>query len=282
MGIVERLDQKWRRKDLMKFAAASGLVYTEDGAFPGSVLWGVCPTDVPFPDGPAGPGSMPPLSKNMLSGRWQGLPVGEADFSILDMRPETWPLSAGLAPMLDLTIPKIVNARFSAVIADLPATLPDLMIQRKMPGFGGRPTFPHHIESGSRDFDRTFQVTPANTAFAAKVIDASMITWLLYESNRVFMLKLKGRNLLVVLQTLRGGYQIAAIALLWMAVRQTGQVTERLRVREIGDDEGQPAGADHAPGTGSVVTWRRAQMVQAPGWRLGDQHPQQKCPTGPA
>jgi hypothetical protein len=39
---------------------------------------------------------------------------------------------------------------------------------------------------------------------------------------------------------------------------QTGLVTERLRVREIDDDEGRRI---VRRGTGSVVTWRRAQMV---------------------
>jgi transposase len=38
-------------------------------------------------------------------------------------------------------------------------------------------------------------------------------------------------------------------------------VTERLGVREIGDDEGQRLVRIVRRGTGSVVTWRRAQMV---------------------
>jgi len=42
---------------------------------------------------------------------------------------------------------------------------------------------------------------------------------------------------------------------------ETGQVTERLRVREIDDDEGQRLVRIIRRGSGSVVTWRRAQMV---------------------
>jgi transposase len=42
---------------------------------------------------------------------------------------------------------------------------------------------------------------------------------------------------------------------------QTGLVTERLRVREIDDDESRRLVRTVRRGTGSVVTWRRAQMV---------------------
>jgi transposase len=46
---------------------------------------------------------------------------------------------------------------------------------------------------------------------------------------------------------------------LWVA--ETGPVTERLRVREIDDDEGRRLVRIVRRGRGSVVTWRRAQMV---------------------
>ncbi len=46
-----------------------------------------------------------------------------------------------------------------------------------------------------------------------------------------------------------------------MSVLQTGLVTERLRVREIDDDEGRRLVRIVRRGSGSVVTWRRAQMV---------------------
>ena len=44
-------------------------------------------------------------------------------------------------------------------------------------------------------------------------------------------------------------------------IAETGPVTERLRVREIDDDEGQRLVRIIRRGSGSVVTWRRAQMV---------------------
>ena len=47
----------------------------------------------------------------------------------------------------------------------------------------------------------------------------------------------------------------------WPLILQTGPVTERLRVREIDDDEGRRLVRIVRRGSGSVVTWRRAQMV---------------------
>ena len=46
-----------------------------------------------------------------------------------------------------------------------------------------------------------------------------------------------------------------------MLIPETGPVTERLRVREIDDDEGRRLVRIVRRGTGSVVTWRRAQVV---------------------
>src|SRR5258708_5682046 len=46
-----------------------------------------------------------------------------------------------------------------------------------------------------------------------------------------------------------------------MLIAGTGPVTERLRVREIDDDEGRRLVRIVRRGGGSVVTWRRAQMV---------------------
>ena len=49
-----------------------------------------------------------------------------------------------------------------------------------------------------------------------------------------------------------------------MLIAETGPVTERLRVREIDDDEGRRLVRIVRRGSGSVVTWRRAQMVLLP------------------
>jgi transposase len=54
---------------------------------------------------------------------------------------------------------------------------------------------------------------------------------------------------------------MAEALLLPVAVAETGPVTERLQVREIDDDEGRRLVRIVRRGSGSVVTWRRAQMV---------------------
>ncbi len=46
-----------------------------------------------------------------------------------------------------------------------------------------------------------------------------------------------------------------------MLILQTGPAAERLRVREIADDEGRRLVRIVRRGSGPVVTWRRAQMV---------------------
>ena len=47
----------------------------------------------------------------------------------------------------------------------------------------------------------------------------------------------------------------------WVLILQTGPVAERVRVREIDDDEGRRLVRIVRRDSGSVVTWRRAQMV---------------------
>src|SRR5215468_716621 len=51
---------------------------------------------------------------------------------------------------------------------------------------------------------------------------------------------------------------------LGLVIRETEPVTERLRVREIDDDERRRRVRVARRGSGSVVTWRRAQMVLLP------------------
>src|SRR5437763_5010150 len=46
-----------------------------------------------------------------------------------------------------------------------------------------------------------------------------------------------------------------------LVIVETGPVTERVRVREIDDAEGRRLVRIVRRGSGSVVTWRRAQMV---------------------
>ena len=57
------------------------------------------------------------------------------------------------------------------------------------------------------------------------------------------------------------GYVCPAGLSLEALILETGPVTERVQVREIDDDEGQRLVRIIRRGSGSVVTWRRAQMV---------------------
>ena len=52
-------------------------------------------------------------------------------------------------------------------------------------------------------------------------------------------------------------------------IAETGPVTERLRVRETGDDQGRRLVRILRRGTESVVTWWRAQLVLLSGCWLG-------------
>jgi hypothetical protein len=47
-------------------------------------------------------------------------------------------------------------------------------------------------------------------------------------------------------------------------IREAGPVAERVRVCEVDDDEGKRLVRIVRRGTGSAVTWRRAQMVLLP------------------
>ena len=214
MGFLENRRKKARRTSVIKFAAASGLHPHPEG--PGSEadlnayrkIATVSNPDVPIPDTPLGPLPGSVFHVNVLYGQWQGLPVTEADCSIYTTGShDYYPVYGPSMKMIDFQ-----ERRFSALVADLPAALPDLMIRRKMPGFGGRPTLPYHVEAGPPEFNRKFQVTTANTAFAGKLLDASMITWLMSaDLVSAFMFKLYGRNLLLVWTDLLPESRLGAI-----------------------------------------------------------------------
>jgi hypothetical protein len=58
---------------------------------------------------------------------------------------------------------------------------------------------------------------------------------------------------------------MAEALLLPVPVAEAGPVTERMRVREIDDDEGRRLVRIVRRGSGSVVIWRWAQMVPLSG-----------------
>jgi hypothetical protein len=218
----EEEKKKARRTAVTEFAAAFGLSYSETDRNVLEKLGTVSIESVLLPDGSLGKWPGWAVPENMLSGRWQGLPVAEADFSILAT--SSSPLFTGNPPTPAGRYLKWGEKRFSAAIADLPAALPDLMIQKTMTGWLGdrqaqvlqakfaeviSRTPRYHIESG---FDREWWVTTTNTALAAKLIDASMITWLLsLSAGGAFIFKLCGRNLLLVWSYLLPAPDLGAI-----------------------------------------------------------------------
>jgi hypothetical protein len=62
----------------------------------------------------------------------------------------------------------------------------------------------------------------------------------------------------------RGRSPLPGRGLSRLLIAETGPVAERLRVREIDDDEGRRLERIVRRDSGSVVTWRRAQMVLLP------------------
>jgi hypothetical protein len=107
--------------------------------------------------------------KNVLMGRWQDLPVKEADYWYSELE------AAGPQGQQGR-----VYSYFSIVIADLAADVPYASIHKK--GLLTRAAEHlglHHIDFGSEEFDRKFRVTSPSTDFTFKLIDAGMMQWLL-------------------------------------------------------------------------------------------------------
>jgi hypothetical protein len=125
--------------------------------------------------------------QNVLSGRWQNLPVKEADY---------W-YGTGNA------VSKGYRRDFSIVIAELAASLPNISVV-PYALLGEKAQFTWHagrqgadgIPSGSEDFDRKFKVTASDNEFAARLIGPAMIQWLLSTGGR-FGFEIQGSELLV-------------------------------------------------------------------------------------
>jgi len=132
--------------------------------------------------------------ENVLAGRWQGLPVKEADY--------WWYTTMGTGHT------EASRPYFSIVVADLAATMPYVSVQTKdmlTRAFEhvGLPTLPDiSFESADvigfepEDFNQKFQVAASDEEFAIKLIDAGMIGWLLSTGGE-FAFEVGGCNLLV-------------------------------------------------------------------------------------
>ena len=165
-----------RRMALAGFASQYGMQYSEDD-----------PYNLPGHDFGLLHAGNRRGCQNVLSGRWQNLPVKEADY---------W-YGTGNA------VSKGYRRDFSIVIAELAASLPNISVV-PYALLGEKAQFTWHagrrgadgISSGSEDFDRKFKLTASDKEFAARLIDPAMIQWLLSTGGR-FGFEIQGSELLV-------------------------------------------------------------------------------------
>jgi hypothetical protein len=167
-----------RRLALVGFASQYGMQYSEDD-----------PYGLPAHDfGLLREGNRRGC-QNVLSGRWEDLPVKEADY---------W---YGTGNSFS---DKGYRRDFSIVIADLAVTMPNISVvpyallgeKQLVTWHVGRRPGSHGIRFGSPDFDRKFKVTASDKEFAARLIDPAMIQWLLSTGGQ-FGFVIQGSELLV-------------------------------------------------------------------------------------
>lgn len=122
--------------------------------------------------------------ENVLTGRWEGLPVHAADYWYYDETTD----SEGRTSRS--------YRHFSVVVADIEAFLPRVCIEQE--SFLSRVSDHlgfRDVEFESEEFNQRFQVH-GDREFAFKLLDARMITWLL-STGRSFGFEVNGRHLLV-------------------------------------------------------------------------------------
>jgi len=123
---------------------------------------------------------------NVLAGRWQDLPVKEADY----WYSTRFGAGVGGGPG------DPGYSYYSIVVVDLAATMPYVSVQPK--GLFARAHLGSRddIDFESEDFNRTFSVTAPDKEFAIKLIDAGMMQWLMSTGGE-FAFDIGGCNLLV-------------------------------------------------------------------------------------
>ncbi|HEX9235534.1 MAG TPA: hypothetical protein VF972_04580 [Actinomycetota bacterium] len=163
-----------RREALFAFAAAHGLEYSRDDPF------GL--TDYPFRLFSLGDGRG---CKNVLSGRWEGLPVTEADYWYYE---ESTDSKGGTSRSYH---------RFSVVIAELELDAPSVSIgpESLLTRLADHLGF-HDIEFESDEFNRRFRVKATDREFAFRLVDARLMQWML-EAEQGEAYELIGNRLLV-------------------------------------------------------------------------------------
>jgi hypothetical protein len=166
-----------RRQVLAGFAGQYGMQYSEDD-----------PYNLPAHDFGLLHAGNRRGCQNVLSGRWQDLPVKEADY---------W---YGTGNSFS---DKGYRRDFSIVIAELAATMPNISVvpyallgEKQLVTWHAGRRGADGIPVGSEDFDRKFKVTASDKEFAARLIDPAMIQWLVSTGGQ-FGFEIQGSELLV-------------------------------------------------------------------------------------
>ena len=123
--------------------------------------------------------------ENVVWGDWHGLSVKEADYWYYTESTD----SEGHTSRS--------YHHFSVVLADLPATLPRVSIEKEklLTRLADALSF-HDIDFELEEFNRRFQIRAADREFAYKLIDARMMRWLL-STQGSFGFEVNGPSLLV-------------------------------------------------------------------------------------
>jgi hypothetical protein len=117
----------------------------------------------------------------VLSGRWHDLQVMEADYWYLTRSGQAGARNA-----------------FSIAITDLAVALPYISITRRdmSPTIAGPPGS-SDLEFGSEAFDRQYRVKATNEVYAGKLVDESMMQWLLFTTGHSVAFEIGDSYLLV-------------------------------------------------------------------------------------
>jgi hypothetical protein len=123
--------------------------------------------------------------ENVVWGDWHNLTVKEADYWYYT---ESTDAKGGKSRSYH---------HFSVVLADLPAVLPRVSIEKEklLTRLADALSF-HDLDFESEEFNRLFQIRAANREFAYKLIDARMMRWLV-STRAGFGFEVSGPSLLV-------------------------------------------------------------------------------------
>lgn len=179
-GAVYFFVQKQKRREaLATFALQNKLEYSRDDPF------GVVENDFHLFQLGDGRGC-----ENVVWGEWHGLNIKESDYwYYTESRDSEGHTSRSYH-------------RFSIVLADVPAFLPRVSIEKEnlLTRLADTLSF-HDLDFESEEFNRMFQIRAGDREFAFKLIDARMIRWLLstqgsfgFEVNGAAMLVWCGRR----------------------------------------------------------------------------------------